>query len=90
MSTVVIKRVRHSPRQRERSRRFSKGPPASSRKVASFQAWTATTDCLGSTRCWIRHQLSLCLIVQANASHSHSEVEGEIRSCEFSEDKLCH
>ncbi len=29
------------------------------------------------------------LIVQANASHSHSETDGEIRFCEFSEDKLC-
>ncbi len=29
------------------------------------------------------------LIVQANASHSHSGADGEIRFCEFSEDKLC-
>ena len=29
------------------------------------------------------------IIVQANASHSHSEADGEIRFCEFSEDKLC-
>lgn len=29
------------------------------------------------------------LIVQANASHSHSGADGEIRFCGFSEDKLC-
>jgi|SRR5579864_2888051 len=29
------------------------------------------------------------LIVQANASHSHAGADGEIRFCEFSEDKLC-
>jgi HSP20 family protein len=29
------------------------------------------------------------LIVQAHASHSHSAADGEIRFCEFSEDKLC-
>jgi HSP20 family protein len=29
------------------------------------------------------------LIVQANASHRHSAADGEIRFCEFNEDKLC-
>jgi HSP20 family molecular chaperone IbpA len=29
------------------------------------------------------------LIVQANASHRYSAADGEIRFCEFSEDKLC-
>jgi HSP20 family molecular chaperone IbpA len=29
------------------------------------------------------------LIVQANARHRHSGADGEIRFCEFSEDKLC-
>jgi HSP20 family protein len=29
------------------------------------------------------------LIVQTNARHRHSEADGEIRFCEFSEDKLC-
>ena len=29
------------------------------------------------------------LIVQANSSHSHSAADGDIRFCEFSEDKLC-
>jgi HSP20 family molecular chaperone IbpA len=29
------------------------------------------------------------LIVQANASHKHSEADGEIRFCEFREDSLC-
>jgi HSP20 family molecular chaperone IbpA len=29
------------------------------------------------------------LIVQAKASHSHSDADGEIRFCEFSEDELC-
>jgi HSP20 family molecular chaperone IbpA len=29
------------------------------------------------------------IIVQANARHRHSEADGEIRFCEFSEDNLC-